>query len=322
MSEFFSSWSASVSFALADRDADARADRDLVPVDVVVSLQAVDDALGEHRSLVERHHGILQHHELVAAEAGDHVAFAHDRAQPLGDRDEQEVAARMAERVVDLLELVEIDEVHGAHLLRRAGGKRVVHAAAQDGAVGQSGERVEARKVVDLGLRDLALGDVLADQHHAAVLHRLDGELERASVVQVDDEGVAFGAGEANVEIVHQAFGLIGRDQPAVGADGHELLRREALQLEVRRQAEVLVEPLVGDDDAPLGVEHAQGVRHVVERGVEALGKQRHVPRRDHRIEQREAQPLGDEFDREEERSEQARRRSSGRYRRAAAGRR
>ena len=46
----------------------------------------------------------------------------------------------MAKRIVDLLELIEIDEVHRAHLLGRAGGKRRFHAAAQDGAVRQAGE--------------------------------------------------------------------------------------------------------------------------------------------------------------------------------------
>ena len=38
---------------------------------------------------------------------------AHRGAQPLGDRDEQLVAGAVAERVVDLLEAVEVEEEHG-----------------------------------------------------------------------------------------------------------------------------------------------------------------------------------------------------------------
>ena len=54
-----------------------------------------------------------------------------------------------------------------------------------------------------------------------------------------------------------------------------------------------------------LGVEHAQAVRHVVERGVETRRQQGHVARGDHRIEQRAAQPLGDEFHADERGDEQ-----------------
>ena len=123
----------------------------------------------------------------------------------------------------------------------------------------------------------------------------------------VDDEGVGLGAREAGVRDRRPgARRAPSATSPASAATVTSFSGREAFQLEVRRQAEVLVEPLVRDHDAPLGVEHAQAVRHVVERGVEALGKQRHVARRDHRVEQREAQPLGDEFHRQEEGHEQA----------------
>ena len=41
---------------------------------------------------------ILQHCELVAAEAGDHVGLAHVRPKSLGDRAEELVADRVPER--------------------------------------------------------------------------------------------------------------------------------------------------------------------------------------------------------------------------------
>jgi hypothetical protein len=52
-------------------------------------------------------------HELVAADAADGVALAQHRAQPLAHALQQLVAGRVAERVVDELEVVEVHEHHG-----------------------------------------------------------------------------------------------------------------------------------------------------------------------------------------------------------------
>ena len=53
-----------------------------------------------------------QDRELVAAEAADDVRGAHAPAHPLGRLDQHVVAARMADAVVDVLEVVEVDEQH------------------------------------------------------------------------------------------------------------------------------------------------------------------------------------------------------------------
>ena len=47
--------------------------------------------------------------ELVAAETRHHVVVTQAAAQPLGDHADQLVADRVAERVVDVLEVIEID---------------------------------------------------------------------------------------------------------------------------------------------------------------------------------------------------------------------
>ena len=51
-----------------------------------------------------------QHGELVAAEPRERVAAPERAAQPLGDVAQQPVAVVVAERVVDLLEAVEVDQ--------------------------------------------------------------------------------------------------------------------------------------------------------------------------------------------------------------------
>ena len=61
---------------------------------------------------------LLHQRELVAAEPGPSVAGAGDGLEAVGDLAQQRVAGQMAERVVDLLELVEIEQ-HHRHCSRR-----------------------------------------------------------------------------------------------------------------------------------------------------------------------------------------------------------
>ncbi len=79
------------------------------------------DPLDEPAGLVFGARRPDQDHELVAAEAGDEVAGAHDSSEPRRDLDEHRVADLVTERVVDVLEVVEIDEGQDRGLSCRAG---------------------------------------------------------------------------------------------------------------------------------------------------------------------------------------------------------
>ena len=61
---------------------------------------------------------LAQQHELVAAEARRRVARPQHAAQPLGDRQQELVAGRVARAVVDDLEVVEVEEEHRHERLR------------------------------------------------------------------------------------------------------------------------------------------------------------------------------------------------------------
>ena len=113
--------------------------------------------------------------ELVAAEAGDGVGGAQRRLEPLGDLLEQHVAVVVAERVVDLLEVVEVHDHHREAAVAALGGaQRLLDAVAEQHAVGQAGERVVQRLVL--------LGDRLAaaavDGQQRQEQQRQDGERE------------------------------------------------------------------------------------------------------------------------------------------------
>src|SRR5262249_19778344 len=74
----------------------------------------------------------------------------------------------VAETVVDLLEVIEVEEHHGQAVARRAlAAESKSQLFLETAAIGQSGDRIEARHPVDFGLRVAALGDVLDDQNGA-----------------------------------------------------------------------------------------------------------------------------------------------------------
>ena len=81
-----------------------------------------------------------QNHEFVAAQARDDIVLARAFAQAFGNLDQQLVARGMAERIVDDLETVEIDEQHRAFArLRSAIGNLLLQQPREVLAVGQAG---------------------------------------------------------------------------------------------------------------------------------------------------------------------------------------
>ena len=85
--------------------------------------------------------------ELVAAEPADLAVVAHHRLQPLGDLAQQRIADRVAERVVDVLEPIEIDHEQRAALLPVGRvAQRLVERLSHHRPIGQAGQRVEPRQ--------------------------------------------------------------------------------------------------------------------------------------------------------------------------------
>ena len=117
--------------------------------------------------------------EFVAAEPGRHVGLLETAAQALGDALEQLVADRMAERVVDALELVDVDIEHRQLLARPYRLERLFQPLAKQDPVRQVGQRVVMRQMGDLLVGALALGDVLDGRDPSAALQRPVDDLDR-----------------------------------------------------------------------------------------------------------------------------------------------
>ena len=114
-----------------------------------------------------------QDRELIPAEPGDRCRSPAARHEPLADLLEQEVAVVVPERVIDLLEPVEIHHQHRPRLVVALGRReRLKHVLAEQGAVRQPGQRVMQRLMLEtLGVR-LALGDVTHERQRETVDRR------------------------------------------------------------------------------------------------------------------------------------------------------
>ena len=103
-------------------------------------------------------------------------------ADAVGDRLQQLVADGVAERVVDRLEVVEVDEQHDDRVGFGSGdAEGVVHAVEEQRPVGEPGELVVERAVAELAFEVALFGDV-AERRHDAV--------DRGAAEQVGDHDV------------------------------------------------------------------------------------------------------------------------------------
>ena len=104
---------------------------------------------------------VLENRELIAAEASHHIGVAHARRQPLRHRAQELVAGRMTERVIDVLEMVDIEIVQGkGRAASTRAGEFERQPLEEGGAVGQAGQRVGSRHARDLLLGKFLPGDV------------------------------------------------------------------------------------------------------------------------------------------------------------------
>ncbi len=176
----------------------------------------------------------------------------------------------MTQRIVDLLEPVEVE-----HQDRQAppalphGCGRLLQPLAQQRPVRQVGQDVVMRHVRDPGFGPLPLGDVLVRADQAAAGHGPAQDGDEPAVGQVQDlADLLAEAGNAGFDEFLRLDGPV----DAVGDARLQDLpqRRPGLQLLGAQRVHFRV-ARVGHDHALVGIEHAQSLRHVRERRLEAL---------------------------------------------------
>ena len=120
------------------------------------------------------------HDELVAAEAPERVGMAHDALQPRRDGPQQLVADVVPERVVDALEVVEVDEQRRhRRLAARRAREHLLDAVEDQRPVRQSRQRVVRRQERELLLaaRELLVGSLALGSKHSHTRRRLNSRL-------------------------------------------------------------------------------------------------------------------------------------------------
>ena len=234
-------------------------------------------AVGQHHGLFDggadaprrgdRHvhsgHVLQQHHELVAAEAGQQVVAAHHPLHPVPDRHQELVAGHMAEAVVDALEAIHVDEDQRVGLaVQRGPPQRLIEALHQQPAVRQAGEAVVEGVMVEFVFEGLALGDVAKGDHRAgrrAVAH------DRRSRIRNRD-GAAVLAAEPGVVLpdgAARAHGFPGRHEQEVGRRQGPVAHRVVDRDVQRRQLDHVGRGPVDEGQLPVGVDGADAFADV-----------------------------------------------------------
>ena len=212
-----------------------------------------------------------QHDEFVAADARHRVGLAHQLRQPFARQAQQRVARGMAARVVDVLEVVEVDEHQRAdRMVARRGGQQVADAVHQQAPVGQARQHVVEGQAVDVRFRFLALVDFALDSHPVRLpairirerhQFRLDPVRLAGLVVVQQFRPGRLGAGHGG-----------GDARQFVRIGGGALLEQQAAAQHLgARIAAAALEGVVDEDDACGG--HRAGAG----RGIEHVGDHHHV---------------------------------------------
>ena len=176
----------------------------------------------------------------------------------------------MSERVVDHLEQIEVEhEDREPAAVTPQPGQRFLHFLKQHGAIGEAGQAVVSRHVGDLGFGPLLRGDVEMHGDPSAIGHRPVIDRERAAVGH-RDLGIVWLAA-ANVDQASPDVGVaVRRTDTAGNASFQDRAQHGAWRRLFEREPVHLGVALVADDQTLVTIVHAQSVRHVLERGVEA----------------------------------------------------
>jgi hypothetical protein len=147
-----------------------------VVTDLIGFANRFDDAQGQRGGAQGLVCPGLNDSELVATKARNGIPYPHAALQAFGGRLQQRVSHRMSQGVVDLLEAIEIQPMHGYGSIAF---ERILQPFAQKHTIGEVGQRIMVRYVLDARLDAPLLGDVLVRRHAAAVGQRANGVSRR-----------------------------------------------------------------------------------------------------------------------------------------------
>ncbi|CAM2138214.1 hypothetical protein PT2222_100175 [Paraburkholderia tropica] len=261
----------------------------------------VADLLGYVQRVVERR-ARQQQREFLAAEAAEHVLLAHHVGHALRHRAQHRVAGDVAEFVVDLLEVVEIEQQHREVAAITLPAREFLHQARLEeapvrdareavavGVFAQLGHGVLAlalhhAHVRDVGHRD-AHGDhlALAHQRHegAVLLHVVHAARDRPVVIEAEQVGSLLPRAEGEAAELEHAFDLA--REPRARQVGKALENRAADHV-FGGHAAVVLHEAVPHQHVHVAVEHEQAEAHAFDHEVGQRGRRQRQFRGSHRL--------------------------------------
>ncbi len=230
-------------------------------------------------------------HEFVASEARGHETLRIEGIEPFGEQPQQYVALMVAQRVVDMLEVVDVDDdqrgLGGLVLLSLQG----THDSFEIIAVRQPGQAVIARHVLDARLRLDALRHILEHQHRPFADGLVADTFDIALVGELKNVARTL----AEKQVLHtqaHAVEIALRKQALLGAIAQKNIEFAAMKLRMFGDLQHRLGLVVDDRDTLMAVEHQKALRHVVERGIETPGHDRKPPPAHDRGEEKLAQAV------------------------------
>ncbi len=238
----------------------------------------INDTLGHHagdrllQEVAVRLRASLDEQDTVSRLGGDHLVLVERVAQPLGDLLQETVAGMVAERVVDLLEVIEVDQHDGRRTIRAAAGvDDLLDLVPEERPVRQPCQRVVDGLVL-LGDR-LPAASVDGEQWQEQQRHRWQGEVGGEGDHRREAEHEAAGRDleepvldevAADPDVLHEGDddGHQRRVDEEERGGGHEDPRQVG-------GSEVELLPAARDVGERLQHERARGERDHVLRGVE-----------------------------------------------------
>jgi hypothetical protein len=253
-----------------DGNADADVNDDPMAVEVIGLRHGVPHAAGERRRIRRLAHRRHDDGEFVAAQPCNRVGLPGAVTQPVGNHLEQLVADRMPERIVDALEMIEIEAEHGERFSPLHPLELVLQPLTQQHAIGQVGQRVVTRHMRDLLLGAPSLGDVLVRCQPAAARHGLVHDRNDPAVGEV--HGVIGSLSPCNLpQQLGDVFIGIAGEHAGRQAQIEQRTKADPRTCRFRRQAVNLGITSIAEDQSRIGTEHQHSLRHVVENPVEQV---------------------------------------------------
>ena len=106
--------------------------------------------------------------ELITSKPRHGIAGAHAGVEPAGDFDQEPVPSRVAEHIVDVLEVVEVEQQQpGSPIMALGLSQSMLQAVVEQRPVGQAGQRIVEGEITGALLDPRAFGDVPANPRKA-----------------------------------------------------------------------------------------------------------------------------------------------------------